>query len=109
MRAHRMHFASGSLRPGVFRAQGGGMSVDWSRYSSPEATRQRAAKSPENNAVIQMGVGRIRGIGDLEVRHSPEPANRAHSDINLPEKGEDLTETRVLLGRIAEVVLPLGS
>jgi hypothetical protein len=108
MRAHRDHFSGGELRPRVFRAQGGGMSVDWNKYSTPEATRQRAKKNPENNAVIRMGVGGIRSIDNLDVKHSPEVDNQAHSDVNLPERNEDLTEVRILLRRIAEVVLPLG-
>jgi hypothetical protein len=107
MRAHLIHFSNGELRPGVFRAQDGGMSVDWDKYSTPEATRQRARKNPENNAVIRMGVGGIRRIESLDVKHSPEPDNQAHSDVNLPEKNEDLTKVRMLLGRIAEVVIPL--
>jgi hypothetical protein len=109
MRAHRMHFNKGELQPGVFRAQDGSMSVDWDKYSTPEATRQRAKKSPEKNAVIGMVVGSIRTIENLEVKHSPELDNQAHSDVSLPDKDADLTEVRVLLRRIAQIVLPLSA
>jgi hypothetical protein len=109
MRAHRDYISDGELRPRVFRAQDGSMSVDWDKYSTPEATRQRAKKNPENNAVIRMGVGGIRGIGNLDVKHSPELDNQAHSDVNLPDNGADLTELRVLLRRIAQIVLPLSA
>ena len=108
MRAHRDHLRDGSLQPGVFVARDGGMSVDWAKYSTPEATRQRAKKNPENNAVIRMEAGGIRSIDNLDVKHSPEIDNRAHSDVNLPDKREDLTKVRMLLRRIAEVVLPIG-
>ncbi|HME56787.1 MAG TPA: hypothetical protein VKF63_00495, partial [Terracidiphilus sp.] len=70
-------------------------------------TRQRA-KRPERHAVIRMVVGFIRDIESLDVKHSPEPSNQAHSDVNLPDKREDLTKVRLLLGRIAEIVLPLN-
>jgi hypothetical protein len=109
MRAHRMHFRNGGLQPGVFRPHGGGMSVDWEKYSSPRQTRQRAANPPEN-AVLEMSVGGIRGIQTLEVLHTPDSSNsnRAHSDIlRLPEDGEDLTEARVLLLDLSSIVLAL--
>src|ERR1700678_2846990 len=107
MRAHRDYIRDGNLQPGVFRAREGGMSVDWSKYSSAEDTRQRASRYPERNAVIKMGVGDIRSIPTLEVRHSPKPDNRAHADTILPEIQEDLTQARFELRRIAEVVIPL--
>jgi len=107
MRTHRMHFRAGELGLGVFRPQGRGMSVNWSKYASKEETRQQA-KSPEDNAVISLPVGGIRGISGLTVEHTPETQNRAHSDVfGMPNDREQLAETRVLLGRIAEVVLPL--
>ena len=108
MRAHRNYMRDGAIGRGVFTAHEGAMSVDWDKYSSAECTRERGKQSPENYAVIQMGVGGIRQIKDLDVKHSPEVDNRAHSDVNLPENA-DLTEVRLKLGRIATVVIPLQS
>ena len=108
MRAHRNLLRNGAIVPGVFRAQGAGMSVDWSKYASPEDTRQRARK-PLDNAILAMIAGDIRGTAGLPVNHSPEPENRAHADVILPENGEDLTEARIKLGRIASIAIPLDS
>lgn len=81
------------------------MSVDWDRYSTPEATRLRARKNPEANAVLRMKVDGIRRIDDLKVVHSPISENQAHTDVFLPKDGEDLTEARYRLTKIAEVVI----
>jgi len=108
MRAHRAFLPGGKLEPGVFRAQGYGMSVNWDRYASAEETKQQATKNPDDNAVIRMPVIGIRRIDDLKVEHTPELANRAHSDVyGIPENAERRTEVRVLLLRITEIVLPL--
>jgi len=107
MRAHRAHFQGDKLGPGVFRAQGGALSVDWQRYSSPEETKQRA-KKPDENAVIVIPVGGIREVKPLRLEHTPiYPLNRAHSEVfDLPER-EQLAEARVKLLRVAEIVIPL--
>ena len=96
MRAHRMFFKKGALQPGVFRSHGAGMSADWEKYSSPEETRQRS-QIPQENAVICLPVAKIRNIGNLGVEHTPQPMNRAHSDVVGFPEGEDLTEVRTLL------------
>ncbi len=109
MRAHKTHFRDGDLEPSVFKAQEGpGMSVDWDKYSSKEETRQRG-KTPNDNAVIVLLVRGIRKIDALDVKHMPEPDNRAHSEVNLSNKREELTEARLLLKRLALVVLPLAN
>jgi|SRR5260221_5182231 len=106
MRAHSAFFRRRVLQPGVFRPHNGSMSVDWDKYSSPEATRQRAV-NPKDNAVISLPVIGIRSIGNLRVEHAPEPMNRAHSDVlGLPE-GEDLTEVRILLLVASNIVIGL--
>jgi hypothetical protein len=106
MRAHRVFFRKRVLQPGVFKPHDGGMSVDWEKYSSPEDTRQRG-KIPQDNAVICLPVAGIRDIRNLDVKHTPEPLNRAHSDVvGLPE-GEDLTEARALLLDASSVVIGL--
>ena len=113
MRAHRMHFRDGELHPGVFREQGNGMSVDWDKYSTAEDTKNRARKNPHDNAVVSMGVARVREIGNLQVKHQPDQAlrNRAHSNVlGLPARDSpELVEVRLKLRRISTVVLPLDS
>jgi hypothetical protein len=107
MRAHRNLLRNGGIVPGVFRGHNGSMSVDWSRYASPEDTRLRA-KRPSDNAVLAMTAGEIRAKAGLTVNHSPLAENRAHSDVILPENDEDLTEARLKLGRIATIAIPLA-
>jgi hypothetical protein len=108
MRAHRNLLRDGQIAPGVFRAQGDGMSVDWSKYATPEDTRNRARK-PIDNAILAMIAGEIRSAVGLAVNHTPQPENRGHSEVILPRDDEDLTEARIKLGRIATIVIPLGS
>jgi len=107
MRAHKTHFRGGDLEPSVFKAQDGAMSVDWDKYSTKEETKQRA-KKPTDNAVVSLSVGGIRKIKDLNVIHTPEPTNKAHSEVNLPDNRVDYIEARLRLHRLAEIVLPLG-
>jgi hypothetical protein len=108
-RAHSTHFRGDDLQPGVFQEKGsdGCMSVDWERYSSCYESRNRS-KIPNQNAILEMRVGDIRQINPLSVEHRPFPENRAHSGVvGLPRNGEDLTEVRMLLLKIAPVVLGL--
>lgn len=106
MRAHGQYFRDGVLMPGVFRAHGAGMSVDWGKYSTAEETRARA-KDPERNSVLRIPVSGIRQVKPLDVIHSPdhERANRAHCDVPLPASGEDLTEVRRLLLGITQIAI----
>ncbi len=107
MRAHDVYFRGKALQPGVFRVHEDGMSVDWDKYSTPEQTRQRTSQ-PLRNAVIRLPVVGIRDIGDLDVKHTPYPANRAHSDVvGIPNGGEDLTEVRASLLDISRVSIAL--
>jgi len=81
--------------------------VDWEKYSTAEQTRQRAI-NPTDNAVIRMAAVGIRDIGNLDVKHRPQPPNRAHSDVlGIPDGGEDLTEIRAALLDISRVVISL--
>jgi hypothetical protein len=58
------------------------LSVDWSRYSTPEQTRDRAKQPPENYGVAEFAAGAARAA-TLAVTHSPdrETNNRAHTDV----------------------------
>lgn len=106
MRAHAMHFRDGKLSPGVFSPHNGGMSVNWEKYASADETKQQARK-PEANAVAVLRVGSIRAIDGLTVGHTPEPTNRAHSDVFGLTRDERLAEIRILLLRIARIAIPL--
>ena len=99
MRAHKQFLREGRLKPGAFRDHGGGMSTDWSEYSTPDETRQRA-RIPEDNGVLDLPVGEVREI-TLRVDHAPLPDNRSHTDV----VGEKNSEVRLKLGRIATIVL----
>ena len=108
MRAHKEFFRNGELRPGVFKAREGGMSVNWDKYASAEETKLQATKNPDDNAVLSLEVARIRGIGALTVEHTPEPANRAHSDVyGILGNDEQRLEIRVKLLRNATIAIPL--
>ena len=80
----RNDVADGRPIPGVFRNRGKagdeGMSTDWSEYSTPQETRDRA-RAPERNAVIGMVVGDVRRIPEQVVQHRPYPDNRAHTNV----------------------------
>jgi hypothetical protein len=84
------------IPPHIFVSDDDGMSADWSKYSTPEETRNRA-RDPFKVGVITMNVGDVRTITInskqvLKVRHYPviEPIlNRAHSlviGIHPPNK-----------------------
>ena len=95
------------LQPGVFREHNSGMPVDWDKYSTPQETRSRA-KNPLVNAVIEMNVGKVRRVQELDVIHQPTLANRAHSEvIGLSKESETFTEKRTLLLGISTIVLSL--
>jgi hypothetical protein len=108
MRAHRAHFRNGDLQPGVFKAQGDGMSVDWDKYSTAEQSRLRA-KKPDENAILRLSVLGIRSTEPLRVVHEPDPqhGNRAHTEVFDMPKAEQLAETRIKLLRIAVVAIPI--
>jgi hypothetical protein len=107
MRVHKDFLRNRVLQPGVFREHNSGMSVDWDKYSTPQETRNRA-KNPLVNAVIEMDVGKVRRIQELDVIHQPTPENRAHSEvIGLPTESETFTETRARLLDISTIVLSL--
>ncbi len=114
MRAHRVFFSSGGeLKPGVFRCRDNSntVSVNWDRYATAEDTQQQARKDPDDNGIIRMPVVGIRRINNLTVKHTPLVQNRSHADVGpFSDHREEITETRVLLLRIAEVVkLPVNS
>lgn len=84
-RVHKNKVRSG-LGANIFSAVGDGMSVDWSRYSDPTASRLRA-KVPADNGIVELGVGAVRSLSQrlrdrqLHVTHDPLDENRSHGLI----------------------------
>jgi hypothetical protein len=110
LRAYRGRVQGTTPRPSAFQPHGNGhLSVDWSKYSSPEQTLARA-KSPKDNAVLKLEVTDVREFGKgLDVTHVPLSDNRAHSELNLPTDNVEQTEVRLKLSRIATVVIQTTS
>jgi hypothetical protein len=92
MRVHDQHIdKNGRLRPGVFRDHGGGMSTDWSKYSTALETQNRA-KKPADNGVVCLVAGKVRDIKGLSVVHTPHnttPPHPRHVDV-FGEKDEEV-------------------
>jgi hypothetical protein len=73
MRVHKNQLDNGEPIPGAFKNRPqstNGMSTDWDEYSTAEDCRQRA-RTPADNAVIQMNVGEVRQIPFQIVTHTP--------------------------------------
>lgn len=91
MRVHKNQLENGEPIPGAFRNRPpstDGMSTDWEKYATPEKCRNRA-RTPADNAVIELKVAEVRAIPRQVVEHTPvyQPAenppniNRAHTDV----------------------------
>lgn len=102
MRVHQNLLKRGRLHPGIFRERNDGMSVDWAKYSTPELSRARAGE-PLANGIMELNVGIVRSINDLQVVHEPvQPGedpkqplgNRSHSEVQGVEDDELKTENR---------------
>jgi hypothetical protein len=85
---------------GAFRDIGNGMSTDWEKYSTAQESRDRA-RDPSQNGVVKLNVGKICQLEGMAVAHTPEPLNRAHSEVF----GQKTPEIRMKLNRIAEWVI----
>jgi len=99
------------VSPNWFRARDDStiveMSCDWSKYATPEETRNRVTPDQTLNAVIALHAETVRSVSEWDVRHSPdvERGNRAHCDLHGPRSSH--TKARVLFARTARVALPL--
>jgi hypothetical protein len=104
MRVHRNYIQNGEPIPGVFQNHGEGeqegMSTDWSKYSTAEQTKLRAANPAWKGGVIQMIVGDVRRIPRQTVEHAPLPDNQAHTNVKGPKKGVEGTQVRYLFMKI---------
>jgi hypothetical protein len=115
---HRQWFSKrhGGISPTFFKnardpqTGQGGMSTDWSRYSTPEESRQRA-REPAVNGVVELSVTDVRGIPEQTVVHTPIqnhpdpgiPDNRAHTDVIGPK--EEDPEIQRAFARICRIVI----
>lgn len=94
-RVHRNHVDGDNMvMPVAFPTEEDGLSVNWSKYSTPENTKNESVsfgKDPSNYGVISLPVITVREI-PLRVIHSPRPHNLAHSSILdiPPRKPNDL-------------------
>ena len=81
---HENEYQDEVLSPNVFRNKGLGMSGDWNKYSTPQATRNRVAnygRDPFDFGVISLFVKSVRAIDSQTVDHDPKNHNQAHSEI----------------------------
>jgi hypothetical protein len=81
-RVHSGDLLDGKLHPGVFRERNGGMSSDWEKYSTADASRLRA-RHPGRTGIVTLNVGPLREL-TLQVIHAPDYArdNRSHANIS---------------------------
>jgi hypothetical protein len=113
MRVHKNQLdPNGEPIPGAFKNRPkstDGMSTDWNEYSSAKECRLRA-RTPEDNAILQLRVGDVRQISLQTVEHTPiynstaatpPILNRAHTDVF----GEKNTEVRLHFIRIYRMVI----
>ncbi|TGM04878.1 hypothetical protein EHQ76_07495 [Leptospira barantonii] len=91
------------ILPNVFRDKGTSMSTDWERYSSAQDTQDRG-KTPTDNFILKLNVGKVRSKITLQVEHDPIDDNQAHTSV----LGEKDTEARIHLMRISKIILPLS-
>jgi hypothetical protein len=113
MRVHKSQIKNGEPIPGAFKNRPqstDGMSTDWDKYSTADDCRQRA-RTPADNAVLQLKVEDVRNIPLQTVEHTPiyrpteipHVINRAHTDVF----GEKDTEARLLFLRIYRMAISL--
>lgn len=81
----------------IFKVSPPGMSTDWSKFSTPTETRNRALSSnPEDKGVISLQTGEVRAVDSLSVNYTPTKENKAHTTVI----GEKTPEVVVKLSRI---------
>lgn len=94
LRVHQRNLIAGNIARPAFDPHGKGMSVDWSKYSTPEQTRDRVRtvldkkgvpKDPANFRVARMRAGDVRDLSKVspqqQVCHTPREHNLAHCDV----------------------------
>ena len=110
-RIHKSYVVDGEVVPGAFQERGEGdgrgMSTDWERYSTAEASWLRS-KLPAENGIGEFIAAEVRAI-DLEVSPVPLPDNRAHSHIKgIPHDGQLKVQARLKLKRLFKWRIEMG-
>lgn len=85
--------------PNAFYDKQGGMSCNWSKYSTPNDTIN--SYDPHKFGVVKMLVENVRQIPLQEVMHKPTQ-NRAHSEVIGPKES---TEIRLKFYDCASLVI----
>jgi hypothetical protein len=94
--------ADGYAQVNAFRDQGEAMSMNWSKYATPEDTRQFSQRHPPHTyAVYAITAEVLRAKLGLIVVHTPRSYNRAHVDVI----GEKTAEVRTELSELCQCVL----
>ena len=89
------------LPPNLFKFIKGDLSVDWSKYATPQESKDRA-RVPADNGIVEFEVGDARAQVH-KVVHTPEQNNRAHSSVRGDEP-----KVRITLSRIAQWTIGFG-
>ena len=94
------------LPPNLFKFIKGDLSVDWSKYTTPQKSKDRA-NVPDDNGIVEFEAGAVRAQGHTVVHtpvHTPpEQRNRAHSSVCGDEP-----KVRITLSRIAQWTAGFG-
>ena len=106
LRVHKTNIVGNKIIPGAYTIKGdGGLSTDWSQYSTPHQSLARS-KNPNDNGIVKFNVREVRAI-ELKVVHRPLEDNVAHSEIiGIPANNPNKTKTRLLLDQIAQWEIP---
>jgi hypothetical protein len=87
--------ASGEFKPNGFKRHKRGVSMDWSKYSTPEETQHRRKDKPASQfRVAYLRIKLVRGAGFV-VEHDPLIDNRAHTEVisqNSPQQRMELAK-----------------
>ena len=89
------------LPPNLFKFIKGDLSVDWSKYATPQESKDRA-RVPADNGIVEFEAGAVRAQAH-KVVHTPEQNHRAHSSVRGDEP-----KVRITLSRIAQWTIGFG-
>lgn len=103
---HKDMYEDKILNTIVFSNLGTGMSTEWSKYSTPDETKNRVKtfkKNPDEYGVLKLNVGKVREIENQIVTHTPSKKNIAHTDVF----GEKTPKVRILFSRVYSWVIEI--
>ncbi|NQS96892.1 MAG: hypothetical protein HQ591_00405 [candidate division Zixibacteria bacterium] len=108
-RIHPIQWNDKKNRPSsaAFKLSSGenGLSVDWSLYSTPQESQERA-KNP-NSGIAELNVGKVLFM-NLIIDHKPEKCNYSHTLIRSEtSRSQFNNKSSGKLRDIAETVIPV--